>query len=494
MSSAKDILFIFPPLTVDERYGRNVGKVGGNLPPLGIAALAAFIREKGFCVAAIDAVAHDLTFEMIMKAIERECPRAIGISSTTPHFHRAVTLAEMIRDRFPEKLLLIGGHHATIMPMQVMKEYKCFDILVFGEGELTVLDILERFKNTEFNKRKFLERDVLQNIKGIVFRDGQEVIVNGQRDVIHDLDILPYPALDLYPRDKYLPLPNQYKRKPVIHMVNIRGCPFNCSFCSNRAIFGKNIRKRSPKKVLEEIMYNMKTYRAKEISFWDDTMTADKKWIHEFCDRLIENKLDITWTGLGRVGTVNLELLKKMKKAGCWNLFYGFESGNQDLLDNIKKGITLQQIRDTVKWTKEAGIEIRASFMLALPGETPEKAQKTIDFAIELDPDYVQFSVTTPYPGTHLWDNIRKYGTVEADFSKYHGWEAVFVPYGYKDRETITKIAKKASRDFYLRPKYILNRLKKIRTREDVIRHLKGLRFLLGFSKEKYNNERLVSD
>ena len=170
-----------------------------------------------------------------------------------------------------------------------------------------------------------------------------------------------------------------------------------------------------------------------------------------------------------------------MKAAGCWNLFYGFEAGDQQLLDIIQKGITLEHSRNANRWTKEAGIEVRGSFMIALPGETPELAQKTINFAKELNPDYAQFSITTPYPGTELWHIAERYGTLDKDYRHYHGWTPVFVPYGYQNKEQILAIEKRAMREFYLRPAFIWNSLRKIRTWEDIKRYLKGLRFLLGF-------------
>ncbi len=168
-----------------------------------------------------------------------------------------------------------------------------------------------------------------------------------------------------------------------------------------------------------------------------------------------------------------------MKKAGCWNIFYGIESGNQDLLDVIGKGVTLEQIRNAIKWTKEAGIEIRANFMLALPGETPEKAQKTIDFAKELDPDFVKFNITTPYPGTRLHTQALEHGTLESSLDRFTNYFPVFVPNGYSSKDEIIKMRKKAYREFFFRPSYILKRLFKIRSFGEFIRHIQGFKALI---------------
>jgi len=480
-----DILLIYPSLSVDERYGnRKLGKIGGHLPPLGIAYIAAFLREKGFSVGVIDGPASDFTENDILEKIRLFKPRVVGFSAITSVFHRAVKLAERIRQDFPDILILIGGHHASILPQEVLKDNSCFDILICGEGESTAEEIMRKFGESGFNRDEFLNGfEVLHKICGIVFRKGNDIIANPVRKAIENLDTLPYPAWDLLPMDKYIPLPNQYLNKPLIHMVAIRGCPFQCSFCSNNSVFGKKIRAIGPMKLVEIIKYAKDKFKIKEVSFWDDCMTADKKWMLEFCRLMVERNMNITWTCYSRVDTVDPEILGWMKKAGCWNIFYGYETGNQELLDVVGKKITLEQIRQVNRWTKEADIEVRASFMIALPKETPEMADKTIDFAISLEPDYAQFSITTPFPKTKLYEDAQKYGTLLTDFSRYNLWEPIFIPHGYKDKKEVEAMGKKAIRRFYFRLNYVYGRIRKIRSFSDVKRYLKGLRMAIGFVK-----------
>lgn len=480
-----DLMLIYPPVTVEERYARGVGKnIGGDLPPLGIASLAAFVREKGFSVDVLDSLGLNLTVEDIVERVRQEKPRVVGFSALTVNYHRAVACAQKVRGEFPEILIILGGHHATITPVEVLETEASFDLTAIGEGELTLLEILEVFSAAGWDREKMLgDTARLSRINGIGFHGPAGVQLTPPRELIKDLDILPFPARDLLPMDRYIPLPNQYLRLPVVHMTSIRGCPYACSFCSNNAVFGRKIRAKSPARAVDEIEHVMKEYGAREISFWDDTMTANPKWMDAFCDEMIRRKLDITWTGYSRVDTVTPELLKKMKKAGCWNIFYGFESGDQKLLDIICKGVTLEQSRLANQWTKDAGIEVRGSFMIALPGETPELAQKTIDFAKELNPDYAQFSITTPYPGTPLWKLAGQYGTLDKDYDKYHGWLPVFVPFGYESKEQILKMDRRAMRQFYLRPAFIWGRIRKLRSMEDIKRYWKGLRMLFGFIK-----------
>ena len=478
-----DILFIYPPYTVKERYGnRPIGRIGGHLPPLGLAQLAAFVREQGYKVDLLDAVALDLSVEQVVEQVTAIEPRAVGLTALTSSFHRAVSVASQINKLLPDILTLVGGPHASAVPQMVMSENSCFDLLVLGEGELTLVEIMERYRDAGYERSKLLEdHDKLREVDGIIFRNNDEIFQTAPRQLISNLDILPLPARDLLPMDRYIPLPNQYRRLPVVHMTTSRGCPHDCSFCSASAVFGRRVRRLSVDRVMEEIKDAMELYDAREISFWDDTMTQNRKWMVTFCDALAQSGLDLTWTCYARVDTMDPPLLDKMKKAGCFNIFYGFEAGNQELLDLVDKRIRVEDSIRVCRWTREVGIEVRGSFMLGLPGETPELARQTINFALELDPDYAQFCLTTPYPGTRLYDKAEEFGRLSTELSDYHGWKAVFVPYGYNSSEELLAMERRAMLRFYFRPRYWLRTVRKLRRREDLFRVFKGLRMALGF-------------
>lgn len=480
-----DILLIFPPYSLEERYGsKKVGRIGGFLPPLGLACLASYLRDNNFSVNLIDSAPLGLEEEELINEIRKFSPAVIGISTLTPTYHRAVRTGERIRKEFPEKLIIIGGHHATVEPINTLSGKSGFDLVVFGEGEYTLLELMQKYKSYDYQRDRFLnDKSLLKSIKGVAFRRNGKVVINENREYVSDLDSLPDPAWDLLPMGRYIPLPNQYLRQPVVHMLTTRGCPFSCSYCSCNAVFGRKIRSYSPQRVINTIKYVMDKYGAKEISFWDDTITVGKKWIKDVCNRIINENLDITWTCLSRVDTIDREMVGLMKRAGCWNVFFGFETDNQQLLDNINKGIKAEQSRKVMKWMKEAGIEVRASFMIALPGETPEMALDTIKFAIELDPDYAQFCITTPYPGTKLYEEASKYGVLHNNYSKYSLWHPVFVPHGYNNRNEIARIEKYAMRKFYFRPSYICKKLRKIKSKEDLMRYVKGLKMAIGMTK-----------
>ncbi len=475
-----DCYFIFPPLSASERYGsREIPDTEGHLPPLGILFCAAVLEKHGFTCKVLDGPVSGMDCGQAAEVVIKENPSVVCISSITATFYRAKELAEKIKANLPDVPVFTGGHHATIAPNDVMSS-KGFDIAVFNEGELTFLELMQEFrKDNDFFKKP----EKLNKIKGIYYRDGDKLVKTEARPVIQNLDELPFAARHLIDMKKYKPLANQYKRLPATNFVSIRGCPYVCSFCSNPAIFGHKIRAMSPGRVIAELKFLKEAYGIREISFWDDIFTADRKWAMEVCDKIIQEKLDITWSCYCRVNTVDPELLKKMKKAGCWNIFFGLEAGNQQLLNNIRKGATLQQIRDAIKWTNHARIETRGSFILGLPGETPELAKQTIEFAKTLDLDYAQFCIDTPFPGTELYATAEKWGTLKKEYDKFNIWTPVFVPFGYKDAKEIEAMERYAMRSFYLRPKYIAKRIIKIRSFWDIKRAVDGLKLVMGFIK-----------
>jgi anaerobic magnesium-protoporphyrin IX monomethyl ester cyclase len=481
-----DILFFFPPFMKSESYGgRKVSEERGHLPPLGMIQLAAVCLEKGFSCEVIDPVVMDLSKDGVLDKIGQLNPKVIGVNALTPTFHKSVDIATAIRQRFPDILLVLGGTKPTLAPKDVLDNHDIFDIGVIGEGEVTIIELLNFFKGHDYNRLQVLENiEDIASILGIVYRkksDQKEIVYTGKRPFI-DLDTLPFPARHLLPMDKYIPLPIQSKRLPVVHMMVSRGCPFNCSFCCTPFTWGRDVRFRSPRNVVDEIKHVMKEYGAREISFWDDTFTANAKWLTELCNIIHDEKIDIIWSCFGRVNNMTQELAKTMKRGGCWEIFYGIESVNQDSLNVIRKGLTPKMVKDAVKATQDAGIEVRGLFMLGLPKETPETAQKTIDFAKELNVDYAQFTVTTPHKGTDLYSVARQYGMfAEEDDSKWSQNEAVFVPNGYRDQKELQLMVRSAYRQFYLRPKYVLGRIMSMKSKDDLKQYFDGFKLLVPF-------------
>ena len=475
-----DILLINPPSSVAERYGKeNLGEIGGDLIPLGMASLTAHIREKGYGVGVLDCPTLKIDNKKVYEIIVQKDPAIIGFSSTTYALSRAIELAKEIRIKLPNKLTVIGGSHANVAGIETANDYDVFDIIAYGlDGEYILHDIVKKFSEKNYNRNQFMtDFTMLENIKGIIYKKNNMTIRNLPRENIKNLDELPLPARDLFPMERYKPLPNQYKKLPLTNMVVIRGCPYFCTFCDQS---GTGARRRSPQKVIEEIKQCIEKFGIKEISFWDDTMSYHKKWMKEFLDLLIKENLDLCWSCYAAVNTVDENLLKLMRKAGCWNIFYGYETAIDDLAKNIqtnKKNRDFEKMKQVARWTKEAGIEVRGSFLIGLPGETPELAKKTIQNAIDLDPDYAQFTLVCPYPGTKLAKEIGegKWGKfVSHNLEEYQCWNVTWLPDGYKSVEELKNMERYAFRKFYLRPGYIIKRIMKIRSFEDVKRYIKG--------------------
>ena len=475
-----DILFINPPSSISERYGKeDMGEVGGDLIPLGMASLAAYIREKGFGVGVLDCPTLKIDNKKVYEIIVKKDPAIIGFSTTTYSLSRAIELAKEVREKLPNKLTVIGGSHANVAGIETAGDYDVFDIVAYGlDGEYIAHDIVKKFKEKQYSRKEFIsDYKMLENIKGIIYKKNNKIFKNQPRENISNLDDLPLPARDLFPMERYIPLPNQYKKLPLTNMVVIRGCPYFCSFCDQA---GTGARRRSPQKVIEEIKDCVEKYGIKEISFWDDTMSYHKKWMREFLELLIKENLDLVWSCYAAVNTVDKEILQLMYKAGCWNIFYGYETAIEELAENIqtnRKNKNFERMKKVAKWTKEVGIEVRGSFLIGLPGETPELAKQTIQNAIELDPDYAQFTLVCPYPGTKLAKEIEagKWGKfITKDLEEYQCWNVTWLPEGYKNPKELKDMERYAFRKFYLRPSYILKRILKIRTFEDIKRYFKG--------------------
>lgn len=466
------VLLINPPFPLESRYEKGLKEIGAILPSLGLCYVAAALEERGFVVEILDAPAIGLDLEETAEQVTKARPDIVGVTSLTANFSRCLALAREIKKQFNVPIMF-GGPHPTLFPNRVTREENV-DYAIIGEGESTTPELLEKLRTG----------GKLDEVRGIAYKNSGQVKVTEPRPLIEDLDTLPLPAHHLLPLECYRPAPNEYKRVPMMTMVTSRGCPYSCTFCCARRMWGQRYRQRTVDNVLGEIRLLVDKYKVRDIHFFDELWGLKASWISEFCDRVIAEKLDLTWSCFARADIISRtprELLRKMTKAGCWRFYFGFESGSQELLNNIEKGITLEQCSQAARLTKEAGIEIMANFMLALPGETPDKAEETIRFAIELDSEITKFNVTVAYPGTDLYEQIAKgqWGTLSGEMDRYTGHFPVFVPEGYRDAEEVENIKRKAYRKFYLRPSYIFRRGLKLRSWEDLVKHIRGFRAIV---------------
>jgi anaerobic magnesium-protoporphyrin IX monomethyl ester cyclase len=455
-------------LLINPNVKRKLGKsmrASPSLPPMGIAYISAVLRENGHEPLILDMNALNLQRSDLMKYIRENNPDIVGFSVTCPAIFKVFEMAESIKMKFPNIKIVLGGPHPTSLPLESMGR-KPIDFVVLGEGEQTMLELVKELGG----KQRF------SRINGLVYRKNNKIIVNKERKRMQHLDELPFPAFDLLPLDKYLS--GNSKNKKFTTILTSRGCPGRCIYC-NKMIFGDSCNMRSAENIIDEIEFMKKKYGYTEFHIVDDLFTNNKQRVIDFCNLLIKKGLNIKWKcGNGiRVGTVDLSLLKLMKKSGCYSLSYGIESGNQKILNNIRKGQTLEQCRNAVKWTKQAGIDCVGFFMLGNLGENEETMQQTIDFAIELDVDIAQFMIMTPYPKTPIREIIEREGKIfESNWENYGqlAGKAVF-EHGDLTREMMEKMYSRAYRKFYRRPGYILKRILRRRTLNEMKNEINGL-------------------
>lgn len=415
--------------------------------PISLPSIAGLLRAKGFEVDLIDCMAEDLDTSGALKKIKKFKPKLaiINFSTTTFETDKNFTLA--LKKALPETHLSAIGVHVSALPEETLIE-TALDSIIRHEPEMTALELAQKLQKTE----------KLQNIKGLTYRGNPTFVSAPAREFIGNLDALPHPARDLLKNDRYkMPIYN----RPYTLVITSRGCPNNCSFCTAGIYYGAKIRMRSVNSVLDEVEEIINRYKIKDITFWADTFTYNKKYVLDICRGIKARGLKFRWMANARVDRVDPEMLKAMKETGCQILSFGIESGVQKILDNVGKNITLAQIKQALRWTREAGIESAAHIIFGLPGETRETVKQTVNFVKKLNPDYVQFYSAIPFPGTRFYEQAKQKNWIRAaKWSDYEiGKNVISTP--QLSVEDLAYLRKKAFLQFYLRPVYVWGRLKK---------------------------------
>lgn len=450
------------PKFLDEERGYN--------PPLGLMYLASYAKKySNHEIEILDTQVEELNFEQIKERIKRGDPDVVGIEVMTFTLLDVIETIKIIKEVNKDIKIVLGGPHVNIFPIESINNTGV-DCIILGEGEKIFTELLNNFDS----KQK------LKKIKGLIFTEDKKIINTGVPDLIEKLDELPFPAREITPYKKYSSV--LAKRSPVTTMITSRGCPFQCTYCF-RPHLGKKFRAHSAQYVFDEIRSCI-DLGIHEALIYDDTFTVDKKRVHQICDLLIEKNIDFGWDIRARVDTVDKELLNKLKKAGCERVHYGVEAGVQKIINELNKGITLQQALDAFKETKKAGIETLAYFMIGNPTETRTEIKETLDFAKKLNPDFVSFSVTVPFPSTALYARALQEKVIKTDVWKEYAknpTKEFQSPLWTKElsREELLNWLNFAYKDFYSRPSYILKKMMKIRSVAEFKRKMKaGLRVL----------------
>lgn len=410
--------------------------------PLGLGYLSAILERNRFQVKVIDCQAQKLSFQQFRLELGKTQPDIVGITSTTLTYKSALKIAEIVKEIWPNCLTAIGGSHVSFWDDKALQEAPVLDIVVRGEGENTMLELAERVESGK----------EISDLTGATCRKGKEIVKNPDRPYIENLDTLPFPAHHLWHVENL----RKYGTIPYPIMTS-RGCVFWCNFCTAVRMFGRRYRMRSPKNVVDELEFLHKNFNAGQFTFYDDAFTVDQDRTAEICEEIERRGLRIKWDCETRVDMVTKELLVKMRKAGCIAVWFGVESGSQQVVNAMAKGFSLNQIRRAFKWAKEAGLMTVAGVILGFPGETKETAWETIRFVKELNPNDVGFYIATPYPGTPMYDFVKEKGWLRTtDFDKYDTATPVFEIPTLSIQELV-KIREQAFQSFYLSPAYIIS-------------------------------------
>ena len=448
------IVFVNPP-SMDSAYAE-LRKFALAVPPIGMAYIAAYLEAKNVSVEIVDCDALKLDIPKAVELIKSKAPDYVGFMAMTATMDIAGEMFSHIKKSLPDTILILGGVHGTALPEQTLEEFPEIDFIVMGEGEYTTYELIFKHEN---DKKSFEE---LRSIKGISFKYDNQIYVNERRAVIDDLDSLPFPARHLLPMDAYNG-PGWFRwlkgyAKPFVSVFTSRGCPFNCNFCASHIMCGRKVRYRSVDNVMAEIDHLKEIYDIKVLHFQDDTFTLKRERAIKICKALASRDYKLRIMCSTRVDQVDEELLGHMKKAGVEWIFYGVESGNNEILKRCSKNITIRQIEHAYKMTKEAGIKTHAGFILGHIGETHQTALDTIKFLRKLDPDYAGIATLIPFPGSAAWDYCRE-NNVElpdkwGDFGMVNSVPiAINKDLGSRD---LLKFRDKAVLSYYANPRRIL--------------------------------------
>lgn len=451
----------------------------GILPPLGLGYIAAVLQQDGHEVQIIDTRLDPIT-PAIESRIQAFGPDIVGISIFVISELEGYRLAEQMKSILPQALVVMGGPQVSYFPRVPLERCGAVDVTVQGEGEYVFRDLV----------RGVQEGRGYKHVNNLFFRnDKGDIVQTRHSPALPDLDSLPLPARDLFDLKRYAPEVYEFRRLPATNILATRGCAYGqCTFCFEAGQFRTPYRYQSAEKLVREMEMLRDDYGIREVVFNDDDLLSNGKLLMQFSELAIKRNLNVRWSCWGRVTPCTKKLLSTIAEAGCWLVSFGIESGNQDLLDKLQKGMTLAKCRDVVGWAHEAGLETMGTFMIALPGETPEKASRTIEFAIELDLSYAAFIPTHPLYGTPLFETCIEEGRlVKSPYSQKpvdsrYLPRISFVPEGYRDEKEVESVLTRAYRRFYLRPGYWWKHVKKLRDPAEIHKYWVGLKFAVSLA------------
>ncbi|MEK6970148.1 MAG: radical SAM protein [archaeon] len=476
-------LLVNPPFLTS--FG--IKESGGHAMPLGLMYIASYVRKyvPSIQPKILDCELDAMTDEQIREKFIREKADFVVMTVPTPTVNACKRISDMAKEVNPHCKVVWGGLHPTVFPKECVS-HPSVDFAVVGEGEQVIRELVEHVLD---GKKDF------SDVKGIGYKDEHGgVFQTGMQELIQDIDSIPFPAYDLIDVKRYHTAPSKKlsNSESTMNIMTSRGCAFDCIHCISKTTWRRKMRFRSPKNVADEMEYCVKTFGVKEFNFMDDLFGINEKRVIDVCAEITRRKLDARWVAFARTDTITEPMLRAMKEAGCVKISMGIESGNQDVLNKMRKSLRLDQVKKGIKLMKKHGFEVHSSFMLGNVGDTDETIQDTIRFAKELDLDNATFFITSPYPGTDLYGISMEQGFVTSQTP----WED-FIPLGDRQPllvqgavpyERLIQYQKQAFKEFYLRPSVLVKKFFKIRSVSDIRTLVEGLTVFKGIMEKKEEN------
>jgi radical SAM superfamily enzyme YgiQ (UPF0313 family) len=399
--------------------GKDITTIFNLMPPLGIMSIAAFLEQRGIEVGIIDCYATPMAADDLVAEIVRRGPDIVGFSCTTSSFLEGYGFSALLKERAPQIVTVFGGAHACSVGVSLLDDFPAIDYLVIGEGEQTFFDlVVAGCKNVE-------------NIPGIGYRNEGKGTLSAVRELIPDLDSLPFPAYHLlpqFPKRYNLPL-FSYPKAPNTSIISSRGCPYQCSYC-DRSVFSRGFRFNSPEYIVEHLKLLNRDYGIRHVFFYDDLFTTDRERVARFCELKERENLAVTYNCIARLEHVDEELLGLLKRSGCWQVNFGIESGDPDVIRKHRKFYGLDEVQQKLLMVKKTGMKVKGLFMVGLPGETEESIRRTIDYALALPLDEINVTKFTPFRGAPVYETIREHGEFNEEWPLMNCVNFVFIPHG----------------------------------------------------------------
>jgi anaerobic magnesium-protoporphyrin IX monomethyl ester cyclase len=452
MKPRKRILLIHPLGKNWTAGEQDISHIVNIMPPMGLLSLAAWMEKHGHPTDIHDCYAFPGRDERISKYLEEHKPDFIGFSTTTSSFLDAVRLAGQAKEILPTIKTVFGGVHMSALRERLLRDFPVIDFGVVGEGEQTLLELVDSENSSD-----------VRSIEGLIFRDGGEIVFTGFRKKLLDLDTLPFPAyekLEGFPHAYKLPI-FSYPKAPNTTVITSRGCPYTCSYC-DRSVFRRTYRYNSPEYMMALLTHLHRRFGIKHVNIYDDTFTLKHERVMKFCDLKIQSGLKMTFNCAARTEQLDADMLTMMKKAGCWMISIGIETGDPDLLKRHRSYLPtakldnpLENIRTMVHLIKKSGIRAKGLFMLGLPGETEASIDKSMQYVFSLPIDEFNLAKLTPFPGAPIYGDIREHGSFEEDWKQMNALNFMFVPKGFT-RERLEERYREFYRRYFTRPQILL--------------------------------------